>query len=127
MGDTAKLIGLTVAIIGSTFGAIGWFSGNVEKAIASHGEHPHKPTAIMLEKLAVEDSAQNRQIAKLEHLPEDIGAIRARIDLIIEADLDHARTSAPLMRRMRRAASKVRAASPPQDDDPLAGLEGLQP
>lgn len=126
MPDTNKMILLVITVVGSTVGALGWFTSTVEGALDKHGKHPHEPTAERLAALEKADSAQNTKIAKLGGVPGRVEYLSARIDLLVESELDHARYSPVHKRRMDRAAAKVRSAAKARgESDPLAGMGGL--
>ncbi len=92
-------------------------------AISVHGERPHPVTDERLKTLEVSDGVQASKLDKLEDVPADVGAIRARIDLLIYEAQD-----TPQRRLIARdAARRVRkeARERGETDDPLAGMKGL--
>ncbi len=124
--NTWKVLTLVAGVVASTVGALAWFSSSVTQAIGVHGEHPHASTMKHLTDLQSADGMQNQKIAKLERVPEDMAAIRARIDLLLVPHHEAARRSPKRRARMKAKAVEIRsAASKRGDSDPLAGMEGL--
>ena len=109
--------GLAVAAIAAaaTFAAGRVSSDELASAVKVHAQQPHGNADAA-------DVRHDVKLAKLEALPEDIRAIRARIDLILLRDSERS----PERKRLRRGAAKIRAAAAERgESDPLAGLEDL--
>jgi hypothetical protein len=96
---------------------------DIVEAISTHSERPHPATDERVKALEVSNGVQASKLAKLEDVPEDVGAIKARIDLLIY----EAQNTPRRERSTRAAARRVRreARERGEDDDPLAGMEGL--
>ncbi len=94
---------------------------DVVQALKEHGKHTHGGTARELVRQRSVDTEHGKKLAKLEALPEDVRALRARIDLLLLTAIEKERA------RARRAAVIVRrrARSEGMESDPLAGIEGL--
>ncbi len=127
MNDTKKLATFALAIVTATVGSLGWFSGQISAAINKHGEHPHAPTAAALAAGVETDTEHAKQLAKLEDMPDDIAAIRARIDLVVLGHVEDSQRTPHRRARLKARAAKVRSDAKKRgaSGDPLAGMEGL--
>lgn len=97
-------------------------ASQLEERMVKHERRPHEPVARRLEKVEAKDAAQDAQLAKLESVPRDMAAVRAKVDTLIIRELEK---SAPARDAMERAAAKVRATGEIRagtEQDPLNGL-----
>jgi hypothetical protein len=122
-----RLIGLIAAVVTAVTFASNMLSHAATKAdlgaaISDHDKRPHPVTDERIKKLEVSNGVQASKLAKLEDVPEDVGAIKARVDLLIY----EAQNTPRRERSTRAAARRVRAEARERgDDDPLEGMEGL--
>lgn len=92
-------------------------------AIAVHSKRPHPITDDRLKKLEVSNGIQASKLAKLEDVPEDVSAIRARIDLLVYEAQNTPQRRIQTQDAARRVRKEARERG--ELDDPLAGMKGL--
>lgn len=100
---------------------------DVETTVDEHSEHPHPSTDARIDQVVehnaqqdAKDAVQDEQLKRLEPLPERVGAIDAKIDLLLSSEMEEKPNA------MRRAARKIRAeAKRKGQQDPLADVDGL--
>ena len=95
----------------------------MEARFAAHEKHPHDPASARLAQVEAKDAEQDAQLAKLEDVPRQVAAVRAKMDTLLIRELEK---SEPSRNAVERAAAKVRARREipaGSAQDPLDGLE----
>ena len=100
---------------------------DVEKLITTHSVYPHPSAAAKMDEiekhgaeLDAKNAVQDEQLQRLAPIPERMGSIEAKIDLLLTSQLEENPSS------IRRAARKIKAEAKKRgEDDPLEGVDGL--
>lgn len=123
-----RLVALIAAVVTAVTFASNWLShaatqADLVNAISAHSERPHPTTDERVKALEVSNGVQESKLAKLESVPEDIGAIKARVDLLVYEAQSTPRRNGVTRAAARRVRREARERG--EADDPLAGMEGL--
>lgn len=123
-----KLITLIAAVVTCATFASNLLSQAATKvdlgnAISAHGKRPHTTTDNRLKTLEVSDGVQASKLDKLDNVPAEVGAIKARIDLLIYEAQDTPQRRLTTEDAARRVRKEARERG--ETDDPLAGMKGL--
>lgn len=98
---------------------------DVDERVAAHAQHPHASTASRLDANEIKNAIQDTQLAELKLVPQQIGAVNAKLDALILVQLElpgQPRDSMRAAARKVRSKARARAGSL---DDPLRTIEGL--